>query len=794
VRRRHTARTAAAAAVAGSVVLVGAVPALAATPDEVRGSLDATTGISSVQIEGDPSAVAVGSDPISGFPTAGGDYLVLSTGPASGVRGTPENQSSTDLEQALGGVDGNDLTRVTLNLAPPAGATCFGFDVAFLSEEYPEFVNQGFNDTFTAELNESSFTLADGQVVAPNNFAFDTEGNALSIDTVFGMSDASGTAMDGSTPALSAVSPVELREDGTMAAILSIQDLGDSIYDSAVLVDNFRWLYGSNCTAGTSPITDTDGDGLSDRWETEGIDYDNDGQPEVDLPAMGADPQHKDMFLEVDWMERDPSCIWFICWGGRTFAPQQAALDDVRAAFAAAPVSNPDGTTGIRMHIDSGAGSVMNPVTGATWGGQSRANRVPYDQSLGSFSGDDYAWNEFQGVKGGHFDTFRNDAFHYVVYADTYAGSGSSGISRGIPGADFLVTDGDEGWNNGSGFTRTQERGTFMHELGHNLSLRHGGDTDANYRTGYRSIMSYAYQLVGLPPGSRLDYSRGTPFDDWANIRFDGGSIGSLGDSAPPIETTPDDEIDHETALEDNVVSPPGDGSATFLGPTLLVTAAPDQTLQFDVTNASEVAAVYTLRLTSGSLGLDASETISLEGQETGRLEISVPEGLPVGKHTISAVVSSSLAGADLFSLTSTIDVVDGSDPAVQQEAGDALDQLDGLGANSGLDPAVLEGLRTTLTAVAEQAPPPAEPTDPQEPAGPGGSAGPGTTDPIPASQQPAGLKPDGSLGVTAVSKEAFGGLAYTGVEVARMVGLGAGVLALGTGLVLVARRRGTRI
>ncbi len=35
---------------------------------------------------------------------------------------------------------------------------------------------------------------------------------------------------------------------------------------------------------------DADGDGLPDTWETDGIDTNDDGTPEVDLPAMGAAP------------------------------------------------------------------------------------------------------------------------------------------------------------------------------------------------------------------------------------------------------------------------------------------------------------------------------------------------------------------------------------------------------------------------------------------------------------------------------------------------------------------------
>ena len=48
---------------------------------------------------------------------------------------------------------------------------------------------------------------------------------------------------------------------------------------------------------------DTDGDGLWDDWEQLGIDADGDGVIDLDLPALGANWRHKDIFVEVDWMD-----------------------------------------------------------------------------------------------------------------------------------------------------------------------------------------------------------------------------------------------------------------------------------------------------------------------------------------------------------------------------------------------------------------------------------------------------------------------------------------------------------
>jgi hypothetical protein len=255
---------------------------------------------------------------------------------------------------------------------------------------------------------------------------------------------------------------------------------------------------------GAVQALDSDRDGISDLWEENGADLNGDTVIDVNLPAMGANKNHKDVFIEVDWMaQRPPGCVWIFCWGARSFTPDLAALADVRTAFANADVANPDGVPGINMHIDAGAGSIMNGAT--TWGGLSRANQVPYDANLGTFlPNGNYSWTEFQALKDANFEENRLPMFHYAVYADRYGTSGSSGISRGIGASDFIVSDGP--WTNG--FTRIQERGTFMHELGHNLGLRHGGDDHRNYEPNFVSIMNYSFQLDGIPSATTLDYSR----------------------------------------------------------------------------------------------------------------------------------------------------------------------------------------------------------------------------------------------------------------------------------------------
>ena len=234
----------------------------------------------------------------------------------------------------------------------------------------------------------------------------------------------------------------------------SVDTDGDSLCDSA------------EAHYGTDPNnTDTDGDGISDTAELFGFNG-------VDLHRFGADPLHKDVFLEVDYYPG--------------LKPDPAAIQMVIDAFANAPVSNPDGTTGIHLYIDvddeiaaADVDSDLNPV-----------------------------WTDFDVIKNAYFPARRNQLFHYVLFANQYNGGSSSGISRGIPAQDFVVSLGN--WSTPGG-TVQQQAGTLMHEFGHNLGLRHGGNENTNYKINYLSIMSYTYQLRGLRVDGvdgNLDYSR----------------------------------------------------------------------------------------------------------------------------------------------------------------------------------------------------------------------------------------------------------------------------------------------
>jgi len=242
---------------------------------------------------------------------------------------------------------------------------------------------------------------------------------------------------------------------------------------------NGNWdVFVSKFDNGLFSNNDTDGDGLLDDWEINGYDADGDGKIDVNLPAMGANYKHKDIFVEIDWMANN----------NHTHKPSAVALRAVQKSFKTAPVTNPDGVDGINIHFD----------IGKLGGG----NVVAYDDDLNP------VWDEFDAIKKVHFDEKRARIFHYCLFAHNYDGSGSAGISRGIQASDFIISLGS--WDNQVG-TKKQQAADFMHELGHNLGLRHGGNDNVNYKPNFLSIMNYFFSMDWLRydgKAQRLDYSR----------------------------------------------------------------------------------------------------------------------------------------------------------------------------------------------------------------------------------------------------------------------------------------------
>lgn len=200
---------------------------------------------------------------------------------------------------------------------------------------------------------------------------------------------------------------------------------------------------------------DADSDGLLDAWEQHGFNGDGDGDIDVDLPAAGTNPNRKDLFVEIDCIVNDLNADGDGADAGEhSHCPQQNAMTDVVAAFANAPVPNPDSSNGIQLHLDTGplygAGVVSNVVGGVTGnvgdlGGGGTAipeagnTVIDWDGAVGN------AGTSFYTLKTANFNAVRSQVFRYSIFGHqtnnrAAVNDCTSGWAEDIRGNDFFVT------------------------------------------------------------------------------------------------------------------------------------------------------------------------------------------------------------------------------------------------------------------------------------------------------------------------------------------------------------------
>jgi hypothetical protein len=245
------------------------------------------------------------------------------------------------------------------------------------------------------------------------------------------------------------------------------------------------------------PSGDTDLDGLCNSWEkgtTLEIDYPAGTKNYIYNCNPECSPNHKDIFIEVDYMT--------------SHRPNQEAVDQVVAAFANAPAINPDGTSGITLHVQ--VDDLIAHMSDTPFPGLNLAGKQGFDQiktisfgtsnDRGAPGTSDATWWSTTGWKQ------KKQAFHYVLFVHQQrSASTSSGIAE-VNGNDAMISLGPFDGMIGN---PDQQAGTLMHELGHNLNLNHGGgplDT-VNCKPNHLSIMSFSRQFSDLVSDRSLDFS-----------------------------------------------------------------------------------------------------------------------------------------------------------------------------------------------------------------------------------------------------------------------------------------------
>ncbi len=267
-----------------------------------------------------------------------------------------------------------------------------------------------------------------------------------------------------------------------------------------------------------TPLVDSDADAIPDEWEINGVPL---GANKLDIKAMGAKPDHKDLFIQMDATDA-------------TKYPDDA-LAEIRRVFDTLPISNPDGHTGIHLHLDAGANSVMDADSNR-WGSLSRANQaLSIPDHFSTFPSGDCSDSDQPDVAPmteqwrTNLEPIRAKVFRYALIVKYLGPSNEchTGINWTSPSRMFLIADFTPA---GGKLATPMLVATFLHELGHSLGLDHGGGDGTNYKPNYQSLMNYAYLNGGI----------------WARGQTDGWGRNAYS----AVDPTPANTID-EATLDD---------------------------------------------------------------------------------------------------------------------------------------------------------------------------------------------------------------------------------------------------
>ena len=239
------------------------------------------------------------------------------------------------------------------------------------------------------------------------------------------------------------------------------------------------------------------GDGICDEWEDHSNPNDEDWliisdrllgldgtyrHNCLDTHSDGCGSDKRDIFVEIDWID--------------SHKPDPKALEEVQDSFD---------KHNIRLHLQVNDEPAYGHLPGIAFPGCDNSNECPmgFDQLKSSTFGTAEEQDRNDWVNERYL---KHQVFHYALFGHHDESSSTSSGEGEILGNDFVVHLSKFTGKVGS---TDQQAGTFMHELGHNLGLHHGGsmfDT-TNNKPNLFSVMTYVRQFSDFDQNRNLDYS-----------------------------------------------------------------------------------------------------------------------------------------------------------------------------------------------------------------------------------------------------------------------------------------------
>jgi hypothetical protein len=217
-------------------------------------------------------------------PKQGGSYALLATGYATGTNHSSNlSGGGSQNDPFSSGGNARDVVELHVTLTAPPGATGFSIEFVFFSVEYDYYVGDVYNDKFYIIMNGPVTTGGQDQVINytdcrnPSDY-YDLTGDDCSLESGYCCFIAINTALseccwyngcpngtwttsisgtgfscpsswwsdgsnDGSSTGwLRTTWPVAPNE--VFSLTFHVHDTSDAIYDSEVILDNFRWEFG----------------------------------------------------------------------------------------------------------------------------------------------------------------------------------------------------------------------------------------------------------------------------------------------------------------------------------------------------------------------------------------------------------------------------------------------------------------------------------------------------------------------------------------------------------------------